>query len=141
MGLPGGGAANDRVYGPNDIETQEMMHSPGGEKLRDAFYKNHCKTVRRINYGTFEAYWDTVANPFTADWSNTAAQVGGFGGAVGLNNGDGTVTFVIPNTAGTHSFFLHLVPDITSPTGPMHNIEQTFVWTETIDPGRNCGCK
>jgi|SRR5437762_96329 len=31
-----------------------------------------------------------------------------------VNNGNGTVTFQIPNTAGTHSFFLHLVPDIAS---------------------------
>ncbi len=141
LGLPGGGAANGRFYGPNDIETQEMIHSPGGEKFRNEFYKNHCKNVRKFAYGTYEAYWDTAANPFTADLSSTAFQVGGFAGATAINNGNGTVTFQIPNTAGTHSFFLHLVPDITSPTGPMHNIEQVFWWTEPIDPGRNCGCK
>ena len=129
-----------RYYGPNDVETQELMNSIGVNQLRDAFYRNGCKSQRRLSYGTFEAYWDTVVNPFTADWSNTATEVGGFGGASITNNGNGTATYTIPNTSGTYSFFLHLVPDRSSPTGPMSNIYQTFKWTEPIS-GRNCGCQ
>lgn len=30
----------------------------------------------RLRYGACKACWDTITNPFTADWSNTAAEVG-----------------------------------------------------------------
>ena len=129
-----------RTYGPNDLETQELMNSPGINNLRDAFNRSGCESQNHLSYDTFQAYWDTVANPLTADWSNTAAEVGGFGGASIANNGNGTATFTIPNTSGTHSFFLHLVPDRKSPTGVMSNIYQTFQWTEPLS-GRNCGCQ
>lgn len=135
----GRGSQKHRNYGPNDPETQEMTNSPGVNKLRDAFNRGGCKSQNNLSYDTYEAYWDTTVNPFTADWSSTAAEVGGFAGASIVNNGNGTATFTIPNTSGTHSFFLHLVPDRKSPTGPMSNIYQTFQWTEPLS-GRNCGC-
>jgi len=135
-----GRGKKNRNYGPNDQETWEMMFSPGADKVRDAFYKSGCKGARGVSYGTAAAYWDTVANPITADWSNTAAEVGGFGGASAVNNGDDTMTITIPNTSGTYSFFLHLVPDRKSPTGPGSNIYQVFTWTEPIDNSR-CGCQ
>lgn len=131
---------NTRNYGPNDVETQEMMHSPGGNLLRDSFNRGGCKSQSGQNYGTVQAYWDTTVNPLTADWSGTGAEVGGFGGASVINNGNGLATFTIPNTSGTYSFFLHLVPDRRSQTGPMSNIYQTFQWTEPLY-GRNCGCR
>jgi hypothetical protein len=129
-----------RNYEPNDPETQELMNSPGVNDLRDAFNRGGCKSQKHLSYGTVQAYWDTVANPLTADWSNTAAEVGGFGGASIINNGNGTATFTIPNTSGTHSFFLHLVPDRSSATGDMSNIYQTFQWTKPL-AGRGCGCQ
>ncbi len=135
-----------RPYGPNDVQTQEMQDSISVQTLREKFYQNGCRDIRSFSYGTYEAYWDTVANPWTADWSSTAAQVGGYSGASAINNGNGTVTFTIPNTAGAHSFFLHLVPNVKSPTGPMSNIEQVFQWTEYIQRqppshgGTNCKC-
>jgi RHS repeat-associated protein len=128
----------NRSYGPNDTETQELQNSPGVEQMRQQFEQNGEQTTTNMSYGTFQAYWDTTVNPFTADWSNTAAEVGGWGGASVTNNGDGTATYYIPNTSGTHSFFLHLVPDRQSPTGPMRNIYQKFQWTEPIR-GRQCG--
>lgn len=133
-----GRGSNNRYYGPNDIETQEMMHSQGVQNLRDRFYNGKCKSFGRGEYDTYEAYWNTSVNPATADWSNTAAQVGGFAGASVVNNGNGTVTYTIGNVAGAHSFFLHVVPNRSSNTGPMRSIKQTFQWTEPIG---NCGCK
>ena len=129
-----------RSYGPNDLETQEMANSPGGNALRDRFYNTGCNDVEGFFYDTGPAYEDTIANPFTADWSGTGAQVGGFAGATAVNNRNGTVTFTIPNTAGTNSFFYHKVPDRSSPTGPMSNIYQTFQWTEPLS-GRKNGCQ
>ncbi len=69
---------------------------------------------------------------FTNDFCGTSAQVGGWGGGSVVNNGDGTATFEVNNTAGTHSFFLHLVPNRKSPKGMMANIYQNFKWTEPI---------
>lgn len=135
-----GGGSNRRNYGPSDLETGEMASSPGGTGLRDAFYAGGCKDKRSFSYGTGRAAWDTLLNPYTADWGGTGAQVGGFAGASATNNSNGTVTFTIPNVAGTHSFFYHVVPNRKGTTGPMRSINQRFQWTEKIDEGR-CECK
>ena len=131
------GAGNSvRNYGPNDTETQEMMNSPGVNNLRDLFYKNNCQNSR-YDYGTGQAYADTWSNP-----TGTGFEVGGFYGATAVNNGDGTVTFNVPNTSGTNSFFYHQVPDRKGSTGPMRNIYQNFNWSEPISGGGSgCGCK
>jgi hypothetical protein len=135
-----GGGETNRTYGPNTIETQEMKNSIGVNQLRERFYKSGCKSTARGEYGTYEAYFDYYMNPLTLDPKSTAFQVGGYAGARIINNGNGTVTFTITNVAGTHSFFLHVVPDRESTTGPMRNINQTFQWTEPIDQSR-CNCK
>ena len=121
------------TYDPASKQTTDMKQSPGADVMRDRFYGNGAQTTRNISYGTGVAYWDTiVTNP--KNWSSTALQVGGFGGASVVNNGDGTATFTIINVAGTKSFFYHIVPDLSSPSGPMHNVTQTFIWTEPINP-------
>ncbi len=141
-----GGGQQNRNYYPNAVENQEMQNSPGGNKLRDAFYNNGCKNVNNFGYGTMEAAKDTALHP--SQWSSTAFQVGGFGGASAVDNGDGTATFTIQNKAGTESFFGHYlqffdksinVPDRSSNTGPMRNIYQNFQWTEPIDKSE-CKC-
>jgi RHS repeat-associated protein len=131
------GAGNSvRNYGPNDTETQEMMNSPGVNNLRDLFYKNNCQNSH-YDYGTGQAYADTWSNP-----TGTGFEVGGFYGATAVNNGDGTVTFNVPNTSGTNSFFYHQLPDRKGSTGPMRNIYQNFNWSEPISGGGSgCGCK
>ena len=126
----------NRNYGPNDIETQEMAQGAGAEELRDEFYEKLCRNVDAFAYGTFEAYRDTIYLPW-----DTTFQVGGWAGATAVNNGNGTVTFKIPNTAGTRSFFLHLPRDRRSLTGVMSNIDQVFEWTEPIDFTLGCGCE
>jgi hypothetical protein len=113
-----------------------MQNSIGVQKLREEFYKGGCESITRGEYGTFEAYFDYYVNPLTADSSSTAFQVGGFAGASVTNNANGTVTFTITNVAGTHSFFLHVVPNRKSTKGPMRSIIQTFQWTEPIVTGK-----
>jgi len=124
--LTGSGISN-RFYGPDTIENQEIQCSPGAAVLRDAFYAGHGNNVA---YGTLQAAEDTLLDP--TYWSSTALQVGGFGGASAVNNGNGTVTFTIQNVAGASSFFYHLVPDRTGSAGPLRNINQTFTWTENV---------
>jgi RHS repeat-associated protein len=134
-----GAGSNVRTYGPNDVETQEMEQSVAAQQMRDAFQKAGCKNVKGLNYGTAQAYVDTTANPWTADWGSTAFEVGGFAGGSVVNNGDGTATYSFPNVSGTHSFFFHVVPDRQSSTGMMRNITQRFTWTEPT--GSGCGCQ
>ena len=114
-----------------------MEDSVAAQRMRDAFHKAGCKDVNKFPYGTFRAYWDTAANPLTADWGSTAFEVGGFAGGSVINNGNGTATYSFPNVSGTHSFFLHSVPNRQSPTGPMSNITQHFTWTEPT----GCRCQ
>ena len=130
-----GSGSNNRVYNAGTTETQEISASPGANALRDAFYRGGGATIPRFTYASDQAAKDTVLNP--SYWSSTALQVGGFDGASAVNNGNGTVTFTIPNEAGTRSFFYHAVDDRTGTTGPMRTIKQIFTWTEPIE-GR-CG--
>jgi hypothetical protein len=115
-----------------------MSRSPAAQKMRDAFVRAGCKNVNNFAYGTYEAYWDTTVNPSTADWFETPFEVGGFGGASIVNSGNGTITYSVPNVSGTHSFWLHLVPNRQSPDGAMRNIKQKFTWTEPLPS--QCGC-
>ncbi len=131
-----GGGDQSRTYGPGDVQMQEMQNSPGAQKLRDEFIRSGCTGVRRFTYGTGRAFWETAARPWR--WGETATQVGGFAGATAVRNSDGTVTYRIPNYAGTKSFFYHIVPNRKGTTGPMRTIEQVFEWTEPL-PG-NCQC-
>ena len=98
-----GGGATTRQYGPGAIQTTELQQSVAAQKMRDAFVAGGCKGVSGFTYQTGEAYWDTIANPRTADWSSTAAQVGGFAGASVVNSGNGTITITIRNKAGAQS--------------------------------------
>ena len=130
-----GGGDDVRCYCNGEVPLEEMKRSPGAEKLRRAFYRNCGRDTWNVGYGTGEAFVGTiVGGTFFLD---TGDQVGGFGGASATVNPDGTVTFTIPNTAGTHSFFYHICPDRPlGSTGPGRTIQQTFQWTEKIDPQR-----
>lgn len=122
-----GDGASARSYEDKDIETKELAKAPQGQHLKEAFEKNGNKDVSNVEYGTIRAYLETA-------WrvNSTGAQVGGYGGASAKNNGDGTVTYTIPNDAGTHSFWLHAVPNRECTNCSMRTIQQTFKWTEVI---------
>ena len=119
-----------RNYDGSSQETAEMANSPAVNRLREEFIDGGCKDIYSSGYRTFDAYFETAANPRTSDLSSTAFQVGGFDGASVRNNGNGTATYTIRNDAGTHSFFLHLPPDRKSEEGFMRTIHQKFEWTE-----------
>ena len=112
--------------------------------MREEFYAHNC-TTRGFGYATKEAASDTLPHP--SQWSSTGLQVAGFNGD-SRNNGDGTVTFTIQNTAGTHSFFYHIMPDLDLTiglgrnNGPLHmkSVHQEFRWTEPIDKSK-CHCQ
>jgi RHS repeat-associated protein len=131
-----GRGPRNRYYDASTIECREMSKSLGARRLRNSFYEQGCQDVGVITYRSEDAYCDTV---LTLNWGSTAFQVGGFANASAKNNGDGTVTFCIPNVAGMRSFFFHICPDnVFGRNGPMGNISQTFCWTERID---KCKCK
>lgn len=121
------------VYPEGSPELEEMKVSPGAQRLRDEFYRRGCLPVQGFQYSTFLAAFETIVNPFTADLSSTAFQVGGFDGATATPHGDGTVTFCIQNTAGFKSFSYHQGNNMPYRRGPMANVYQTFCWAEQID--------
>lgn len=123
-------------YDPNSPQVWDMMTASNTNRERTAFYAAGGQTREIINYDTGRAYWDTIVNPFTANWKSTAMQVGGYGGATIANNNDGTATYKIRNVAGANSFFFHMVPNLPNKTGPMHNVEQVFKWKERVDQNR-----
>jgi hypothetical protein len=127
------GGPDQRFYGPNTIETQEMMDSPGADKMRSDFRKGGCKS-RKGNFDTIPAYLLTMGKPW-----KTSYQVGGFI-YTATANASGTVTYRIDNTASIYSFFLHFPGLPHKPRGGsfpyMGNIKQTFEWTEA----NPCGC-
>ena len=127
-----GSGDRKRNYGAGDKETAEVANSPGIDSLRRRFEAEGCKTIENGEYGTFEAFWDTVLNPRTNDWSSTATQVGGFARAKVVNNGNGTATFIVRNIAGANSFFYHVLPNRRAEEGAFTNIQQVFTWTEAI---------
>jgi RHS repeat-associated protein len=129
---------NKRTYSSSDLETGEMMGSPGAQHMRDQFVAGGCKDIRIQSYGTIKAYYDTAVNPFTSDLTSTSFQVGGFVySAINISGRKDrkVVRYRIYNTAGIHSFFLHALPDKRKRGGPipiMGNIDQKFEWTEDI---------
>jgi hypothetical protein len=124
-----GTGSRSRKYRGSDPQLTDMKYSPGADYLRRLYEQRNCASVSDASYGTARAAFDTLANPFTRDWLDTSAQVGGFIGSV-TGGADGTATYSITNVAGTRSFFYHAAPDRSSPHGMMSNITQSFVWNE-----------
>jgi hypothetical protein len=127
FGWLAGCSERTRRYGDDSIELKEMRCSPGANRLRDAFYRGDCQDIAAFSYPTLLAARETLLHP-----RDTSFQVGGFGGASARNNGNGTVTFIIPNQAGANSFFYHVLPNAPWSRGPMRTVNQTFCWTEPI---------
>lgn len=118
-----------RFYGPNAMETQEMMRSQGIKKLRKQFAEECYETIPAWDYRHIENYKDNWWRFYSTAW-----QVGGFTAKV-INNGNGTATYEITNYAGTRSFFAGDytgVPDSPWSSGPMRTITQKFLWYEKI---------
>jgi hypothetical protein len=128
-----GNAPTSISYGQNSVQARDMQTSPGVQNIRNFFYAKNAQTQTGLDYGTIRAYAETIADPRTANWHSISMQVGGFGEASISNNNDGTATYNMRNVAGANSFFLHVVPNLRGTTGPMHNVEQLFSWTESID--------
>jgi hypothetical protein len=125
------------TYGPDSIQVRDMMASPNVQQAIDEYYAAGAPAKGAIfHHETFPAFLETIANPSTRNLKSTAMQVGGYRNAKIINNGNGTMTIRITNVAGANSFFYHLLPDLPGKTGPMHNVEQVFEWTQPIDPAR-----
>jgi hypothetical protein len=123
---------NQRSYGPNDIETQELLKSFGAEELRKRFYDQGCKGFNNVQY----AHWDAYLHSAWRLW-DTSAQVGGFAGASVTPVG-GMLEFDIPNDARRSPFYDGALSNNSDPWGPERTIHQRFKWTEPLSA---CKCK
>ncbi len=129
-----GNAPASVTYGADSIQVRDMQMSHNVNQQRNKFQAQGAPPTAEFLHNTVDAYIDTLVNPRTANWHSTAMQVGGYRGATITNNNDGTATYNIRNVAGANSFFLHMAPNLPNTSGPMHNVEQIFRWTEPISP-------
>jgi RHS repeat-associated protein len=135
-------------YGPNDGATKDMEDSPFVREKRQEYIEKNCPSKQPLSQGHFSAYAESANNgaqtALTAgeipmNW--TQAQVGGYSGSI-TTSGNVT-TFTINNTAGISSFIgqstwgkyvgakANSSDNALGKSGPGHNIQQTFQWTET----------
>jgi RHS repeat-associated protein len=138
-------------YGQNDPATQEMRISPLVQLRRSTYVAQGCPATGQLNGGHFEAYatsffvpkgigTDVLGGGAIPAMNQTAVQVGGFTGTIKRNGS--IVTYTITNTAGNSSFLGESTwgpllgmkgtawDNPNGPTGPRHNVVQTFQWTE-----------
>ncbi len=101
-----------RSYGTSDRITQQFAASSAGQHLRNEFYKRGAKSISNLYYKTVDA---GIANGWR-HW-DSSAQIGGVANVRAINNGDGTVTFIVPNTAGQRSWYAGQLPNREEPGG------------------------
>ena len=144
-----------RLYGPNTPQTRDIAVTEGARIMREDFVRYGCRSSEWFEtYGTFAAFLESLNNPFNA----TQVQVGRFDYAY-LNNGNGTVTYVIFNMLSIYSFFYHFGQPIVGLAGirypdwfveathkprgkwfsRMGNLKQIFYWTEPLP--EECKCE
>lgn len=127
----------DRIYGPGDDRTLEMMDATGVNEARREYGRNRCHQTS-ID-GTFGKYQFLLASVFM---NTTAHQVGGYVGTITPIQ-HGFALFRVDNTLTMYSFFYHQswAPrkgEHTRGDGIpyMSDIGQHFWWVEKID----CTC-
>jgi len=125
-----------RYYGPNSVETQELMNSTAAEYMREVFEKSGCENKQIEGYSTGDAFLDSGYRFWSTDF-----QVGGF--IWSAINSHGVTKFSVYNQASIYSFFYHIPGLPHKPRSPSSsfpfggNIDQKFQWTEP----NLCECK
>ncbi len=116
-------------YPENSPEVQEFKRSPGGEIMQAYALLLEPGQSAPFKFTTAEAAAFTALVP--SEWPNIGTQVAGFR-AVITRNEDGSITYAVDNTAGTRSFFYHVLPDAAWKSGPLSSIQQHIEWTEPV---------
>jgi RHS repeat-associated protein len=128
-------------YGPRTGESKDMRRSPRVQQARQQFIGAGCPSPFRFGQGHPDAYKESMKGFATGNPNWTQFQVGGYGGAT-ISSSSGATAYRIPNTAGFSSFtgettwgkYIGMKPNVwdnpLGATGPMHNVEQTFSWSE-----------
>ncbi len=119
-----GSAHRYRAYGPNSIDTQNLMRSEGIQQIVHRIAANCLPTRTSGNTGT--GSWEALRYiPHDLMVSPIGGQVGG--DLVHWHRREGILYLQIENIAGANSFFFHAVPDV--PEGynaPFNSIHQEY---------------
>ena len=117
-----------RFYGPDSVETQEMMDSPGILWANLVYiFKYGCHgNAENIDFSTIPAYLTTTNDP-----TSTAFQVGAFSTDI-QEMPDGTLQYTMYNKAGWHSLLGGLNGNIGD-----HDRQAAFPMHEQHDFGGN----
>jgi hypothetical protein len=119
-----GKGSKERIYGPENEMTKELMTDPAISALKEDFLKNYTNVGDKKYYAVKFGITDFLfAN------SNTLENIGSYGLSI-YRTGDNKLTFYITNEMGLNSFSAGLLPNIKS--GPMSTIQTNFWWEETI---------
>ena len=134
------------VYLENSGWTKQLARSGPAQRIRAQYIKDHCPATGGGPSGHFSPFLDAyVKSPFTGSPNYAEMQVGGFNESITTSSG--STNYTITNTASMSSFSgastigdiaQYISPfagdgidDNTAPTGPEHNVDQTFAWSET----------
>ena len=121
-----------REYGPEDIQTRNMMDSSGVNEARSRFYaKNSGKCSESWESETYD-YQFGLNGLWRAGLDPTEQYVGGYTVQV-TSQPDGTVKYEVENRTSLPSFLYHLpgIPDYgRSDFQFAGNMFQTYTWTE-----------
>jgi RHS repeat-associated protein len=130
-------------YGQDDPATEELRSGRAVRRRRREYIAAGCPDSRKLDAGHFEAYFDSVDHALIGPPNGMQFQVGGHGGSI--TKSGGIVTYKVTNIAGFSSFTGHSTwgpwvgrkpnawDNPLGPKGPMHNVFQTFEWSEA-DP-------
>jgi RHS repeat-associated protein len=137
-------------YGQNNGWTKQIQQTPGVKDARKQYQKAGCPGTGDdpTNFASGHyapAIHGYLESPFSGHPNYTEMQVGGYVGT--MSTSGNATTFTVTNTASTSSFsgattFGSIAAygptggdgiddNPLGPTGPEHNIVQTFSWTET----------
>lgn len=138
-----GGLPSYIYYPGNHAGTQDMRRTKLVKEQRADYIKAGCPAVQDIDSGHFRPWRESGQNLIVMN--TTQFQVGGFNGKI-ITNGDRAMTsYTINNTVGLSSLLGQTTwgPAVgmkagawDRQTGSMHNVIQTFTWSEPNPCGR-----
>ena len=138
-----GGLPSDIYYPGSHPGTQDMKRSRIVQRMRTAYMQKGCPASDHLDSGHFGPWKESGGNVIVAN--TTQFQVGGFNGNI-FTTGDRAMTsYTINNTIGLSSLLGQTTwgPAVGMQagawdrlSGSMHNIRQTFTWSEPNPCGR-----
>jgi hypothetical protein len=123
-----------REYGPEDIQTRNMMDSPGVIEARSQFYAKNAGKCSSESWESEEGFYEFgLRGLWHAGFDPTEQFVGGYKVII-TPQPDGSVRYEVINKTSLPSFAYHLpwIPEYERSGFRLGgNMYQTYTWTES----------